>query len=292
MKNGPDQTSKHMKQLAFLVCFLFLFCGISAQDKNAAGARQKKGRSYRKALKNPLAAKYLIIKHYRDSVFPGEDLLQFKNLEHINIIGVYHKSVTSDTLFMSYLRIDSARLKQLPALRTLEMSNFDLHGRFPEELFVMKQLETLAIAVCGIKAIPPGIAALKSLTFLECRVNEISTLPKEMAQLEKLEDLDLCNNKFSLLPEVLADMPALKNLSLNNVESGYYIPPSPKYPIEVFINMINVLPQYFLIRKIAASDHFKKMYLVACKEDALRLWDLLNGDELTEEVHCSGARCD
>lgn len=282
-----------MKQLAFLVCFLLLFCGIRAQDKKAPGARQNMGRSYRKALKNPLAAKYLIIRHYRDSVFPGEDLLQFKNLERINVIGVYRKSVTRDTSFMPYLRIDSARLKQLPALRTLKMSNFDLRGRFPEELFVLRQLETLAIGVCGIKAIPPGIAALRNLAFLECRANELSTLPKEMAQLEKLEDLDLCNNKFSSVPEVLANMPALTRLNLANIESSYYIEPSPKYPIEIFINTISVLSQYFLIRKIASSGHFKKMYIEACPADAFRLWDLLKGDELTEKVTCFGRRgCD
>src|ERR1017187_4240892 len=191
--------------LLFVFFFLLLDYSFSQNNHSEKEMYQfPKHPTLQKALKkkHPEKVKYIHIEEYDDSIFPNNDILKFKNVEHIIVYGKQRLRKTKcDTLQkLTNIRIDKNKLSQLTNLKYLQFA-YIYFGGFPVELCFLKQLKGLSISFCFIDSIPKEITNLKSLEVLELRLNNIKFLPKEIATLNNLLILDLTNNSITKLPE-------------------------------------------------------------------------------------------
>jgi Leucine-rich repeat (LRR) protein len=112
--------------------------------------------------------------------------------------------------------------------------------KFPEKIYLLKNLQYLDLSKNSIKEIPEGIGALTQLQYLACsktgleRVpadigklvnlkyinlnqNELVLLPPQFGDLEKLEIADLWSNNLNELPSTMGKLLKLKVLDLRNI---------------------------------------------------------------------------
>ena len=104
----------------------------------------------------------------------------------------------------------------------LSIFNVRLKGVFPEEIFLLKDLEYLDIRENGFSKIPSGIGTLKKLRYLDIRYNELKDLPVEFGKLKNLKKLYLGYNSFESVPEHLRNLESLFLIDIteNSLSSG------------------------------------------------------------------------
>lgn len=104
----------------------------------------------------------------------------------------------------------------------LSIFNVRLKGEFPEEIFMLNELEYLDIRENGLASVPAEINKLQKLRYLDIRYNELSELPERFSDLSALERLYLGYNGFETVPD---NLDGLQNLFLidfteNRVKGG------------------------------------------------------------------------
>jgi Leucine-rich repeat (LRR) protein len=93
----------------------------------------------------------------------------------------------------------------------LSIFNVRLKGVFPDEIFLLNDLEYLDIRENGLTAVPAEINKLKKLRYLDIRYNELAELPGSFNELTSLERLYLGYNSFETVPD---NLDGLENLFL------------------------------------------------------------------------------
>lgn len=93
--------------------------------------------------------------------------------------------------------------------------------KFPENLFKLTQLSTLALDRQAISSIPAEISRFKKLEHLRLIDNDIVNLPPKITKLSHLNELYLGRNRIISFPDEVFEMPWLKKLILydNNLNS-------------------------------------------------------------------------
>ena len=250
----------------------------------------------KKALKkkNVEKVKCIKIELYTDSIFPNNDLLKFKSVEHVFVVGKLRlRKKKSDPLpVLVKIRIDTNKLNQLTNLKYLQFLYVDF-GNFPVELCSLNHLKGLSLSFCNIDTLPKEISNLKSLEVLELRLNNIRFLPTEIETLNSLLVLDLINNSFTKLPKEILEIKSLKKINFTNIESpiessNEYINWRLPYPLhtnkigyvaerELFTNVLKC-PQLQKIC-IAVENYDKKLQIKNAIIDPLLLkkicWEIL-----------------
>lgn len=207
-----------------IACLLLIFVSINIGFTQEIGidkeysAKHKKAKSIEKALKskNYEEIKEIRIDYYTDSIFPNDDILKFKNVEMLIVMGpMQTKKGFPNITKPIKLKVDGKKLALLKNLKYLDLALFDLKV-FPKEIFTLTQLKELTLYCNFINQIPPEIGNLKNLEMLVIMFQNIHSLPKEIASLEKLELLELNNNLFTELPLELKDLKSIKKIVIDN----------------------------------------------------------------------------
>ena len=102
-------------------------------------------------------------------------------------------------------------------LESLWLAHTDF-SHFPEEIFEFKKLRELNLSYNQIKEIPPSIIKLENLEKLDLISTELIGLPSSMEQLTNLKDLAIESCYFESTPEVLFKLKKLNSLTLNNTQ--------------------------------------------------------------------------
>jgi internalin A len=136
----------------------------------------------------------------------------------------------------------------------------------PEELWELRQLQTLYLNNNRFKAVPRLISKLTNLTSLDLSSNKLRTLPESIGQLVNLTSLDLYSNQFKTLPKSITKLINLNCLDLR-------------------LNQINTLPESIgqLINLWHLNIRYNKLQIIPksiCQ--LINLWYLdLGFNELT-----------
>jgi len=213
--------------------------------------------------KNYDNVKKIVINYYADSIFPNEDILKFRNLESICIIGLFkHNKEYPEINKPIRLKIDIDNIKKIKNLKTLSISSFDLRN-FPDELFELKNLKALSIGCSYLNEIPNKISNLNELEYLELRLNNIKNIPIELSKMENLIYLDLANNLFTEIPKELLNIKSLKNINLSNTEIAKkdLLMLSFDKKEKASINNINYLKNTELLIKILESNQLESIII-------------------------------
>ena len=172
------------------------------------------------ARKDPLTITRLALTEYTDSVFPNQEILRYKNLVSVRLTGrsvrIRRKDIAQRPVRLS---IDTLALKELPSLRYLSLTQFDL-SEFPDGIFQMKKLEGLELLACQVESLPDRISELHALKALHLPVNYLSDLPMSMVSMNSLKSLDLVNNHFLQTPKVISHLHSLRILDIGNREGN------------------------------------------------------------------------
>ena len=87
-------------------------------------------------------------------------------------------------------KVDQLRDKSLllPAMQRLEGLNCFMNplNRFPDELFELRSLDTLAWGLCGVAELPEAIGELRALRYFTCMGTKLAALPERFCELESL----------------------------------------------------------------------------------------------------------
>ncbi|XP_019536164.3 uncharacterized protein LOC109407551 [Aedes albopictus] len=86
----------------------------------------------------------------------------------------------------------------------------------PEQISLLKHLESLNLSQNLIEALPKSIGKLRNMCSLKLSENKLTRLPKEIGALENLEILEVSKNRFSELPVELSNCHKLKELILDD----------------------------------------------------------------------------
>jgi len=94
----------------------------------------------------------------------------------------------------------------------------------PVEIFQMKNLETLDLALNEIKNIPDDIGKLKKLKYLSLSYNLLTDIPEGIGELKNLEILFFLDNELTKFP---VEICSLIHLTKVNLTANYisYVPP-------------------------------------------------------------------
>lgn len=206
---------------------------------------------------NPDEVEHLFIQGYEDSIFPNGDILKFRNLKSLFIVGRWVKSKKSDSITLPPLKltIDTNGLKKMKNMKLLDMSFFDF-SEFPSEFLLLDQLEYLVLGSSLISDVPPEINKLKKLDHLSFRLNNLTSLPTEISSLKKLRAIDLANNRLDHIPDFLLEMDSLSFISLANTETKTEMPNGVWYwPFHLYTNDINYFKSLDKLETLATKGH-------------------------------------
>jgi len=106
---------------------------------------------------------------------------------------------------LKYLEMGSASMPELYATRLTEL---------PENLGLMKNLESLYIQNNYLTSLPGSIGLLENLNVLKLGGNNLKSLPDEIGFLQNLEKLTVWKNQISELPATIGNLRGLKYFSL------------------------------------------------------------------------------
>ncbi len=97
--------------------------------------------------------------------------------------------------------------------------------KFPEKIYLLKNLQYLDISKNNIKEIPEGIGALTQLQYFACSKTGLERIPADIGQLKNLKYINLNQNELVLLPPQFGDLESLEIADLwsNNLNE---LPPS------------------------------------------------------------------
>lgn len=151
---------------------------------------------------------------------------QFVNLEELYIEGNSFSGV-----------IDSTFANNLMRLRALDMSNNQLGGSVPSELFTLPELVVVDLSNNLLQGrLPTEVAVQDNMRFLSLFKNSITgPVPSGLANFRNLQYLDLANNKLTgdLNADVFA-MPFLINIFMSE-NPGFTQGPVPE-----MVDMVNL----------------------------------------------------
>ena len=123
-------------------------------------------------------------------------------------------------LDLTHTGIDSVEgISAAMSLTDLFLTSNKFQSAFPEELFLLRNLETLSLGFNDMTGtIPAGIGSLTALQFLDLNENEFQgPLPVTFASLTNLEVLLLQSNNLSgILPQGLGLLPNIRFLDLSD----------------------------------------------------------------------------
>lgn len=104
----------------------------------------------------------------------------------------------------------------LKNLQYLDLSKNNIK-EIPEGIGELTQLQYFACSKTGLERIPVDIGKLKNLRYINLNQNELVLLPPQFGDLEKLEIADLWSNNLNELPPTLEKLKKLKVLDLRNI---------------------------------------------------------------------------
>ncbi|RME15085.1 MAG: leucine-rich repeat domain-containing protein [Bacteroidetes bacterium] len=137
---------------------------------------------------------------------------------------LYSQEVLLDSLSLAsakeYNNLDSA-LKQPDKVYKLVLRKQKLKS-FPQEIFLLKNLQYLDISKNNIKKIPDNIHQLKYLQYFSCSKCKLSKIPESIGQLEHLYYLNLNQNDIDSLPESIGNLKKLRILDLWDNNLSYF----------------------------------------------------------------------
>ncbi len=130
--------------------------------------------------------------------------------------------VQADQVYV--LDLTRQRLKEFPQevflmrnLNTLVLDRNKLDS-IPNRIQDLHHLQILSVERNNLETLPDGICALDSLRQLRLGDNEIARIPENIGQLQALEVLSLWSNVVGYYPESLSELKRLKELDLLNVQ--------------------------------------------------------------------------
>ncbi|XP_074660755.1 malignant fibrous histiocytoma-amplified sequence 1 homolog [Tubulanus polymorphus] len=160
--------------------------------------------------------------------------------------NIFSKKEVSELLLPSNnIRSLPTDMRKLRNLTKLDISRNGIrctgpndYGGMPSEMEMLTKLETLIMAECNFRYIPPVVWKLQSLLYLDisrnkinalspdvgnlyklrrlnCQETNISTLPPEIVYCDDLEELLLWGNSIETLPETMVEMTNLETLAIN-----------------------------------------------------------------------------
>lgn len=282
---------KMIRKFIYILSLLFFSISVSAQETEAEKlfriSNHKSSIPIEKAKnKNPEDVQGLYVRNYTDTVFPNKEILKYKNIEHLNIIGKWqlYKKDTINQKFPISLKIDVELLKQFPKLKFLTLSYFDLSD-FPEEIYKLDKLTLLRLDLCNIDSLPLGITKMRSLEVLSLRLNNIKKLPKDIADLNKLLILDFNNNSFTTIPQEILKMNSIKKISFGNIETQKEAAPTKYFPFYSHLNKIDYIKEMDVIKEVLSKEHvnFFYIHLPTC-EDKKNVYRILSNKELSAKM--------
>ena len=163
---------------------------------------------------------------------PPQDLFLLPNLETLvldnNAISFEFSSI-DNALKLSTLDLSSTEVRSIegisaaPNLVELQLTNNNIEGTIPNELFQMSKIEQLALDFNQFSgSIPNVIGNLYYLRLFSCAFNRLKgPLPVALGNLKQLVTLRLQSNNFSgMIPDELGDMTNLAFLDLSNQRSN------------------------------------------------------------------------
>lgn len=277
-----------IRKFAYILSLLFFSISVSAQETEAEKLyrtfNHKSSIPIEKAKnKKPEDVQGLYVRNYEDTIFPNKEILKYKNLEHLNILGKWKKDTTNQKFPIS-LKIDVELLKQFPKLKFLTLSYFDLSD-FPEDIYELDNLTLLRLDLCNIDSLPLGITKMKSLEVLSLRLNNIKKLPKDIADLNTLLILDLNNNLFTSIPQEIVKMNSIKKISLGNVETQKEAAPTKYFPFYSNLNKIDYIKELDIIKQVLTKEHVNvfHLHILTC-EDKNNVYRILSNKELSAKM--------
>jgi len=91
-------------------------------------------------------------------------------------------------------------------------------SKIPDNIFKLKNLETLDLGFNAIREVSPQIGKLVNLKTLMLPSNRITHLPEELTQLKQLNELNLSANPLKNLPKSFVTMTQLEYLSFGDMK--------------------------------------------------------------------------
>lgn len=122
------------------------------------------------------------------------------------------------------LDLTRSRLKEFPQevflMRNLNKLVLDRNklDSLPNRIQDLKHLQVLSVERNNLESLPDGLCALDSLRILQLGDNEIARIPENIGQLQALETLSLWSNVVGYYPESLSELKRLQVFDLLNVQ--------------------------------------------------------------------------
>ncbi len=253
-----------------LILFLLLQFGIAQSVEGQVADVEKIlfKNNNRKNLKwadkqNPDEVKILYIKDYDDEIFPNEEILKYKNIEHIYVAARPLLIHVNDSMREPLkIVIDTVRLASLSNLSYLRMEQFDFRS-FPTELTIVRSLIGLALNNCLIERLPTEINRFTQLEGLFLRQNRLSSIPR-LSMLKRLKVLDLCNNSIEIVPD-LSENKALEEVYLANLNGLRESPYTWTWPVKLNVNMVDYQQQITALVNLLKLPRILKLHLYSSK---------------------------
>lgn len=88
------------------------------------------------------------------------------------------------------------------------------YKKFPEKIFMCKNLKHLDLSFNSIEEIPAKIKELTKLETLSINRNKIKDLPKEIGSLNNLKSIDFLANNISEIPTSLCNLKKIERINL------------------------------------------------------------------------------
>ncbi len=158
-----------------------------------------------------------------------------------------------------------SEIGELSGLTYLNIGYMPLQCEFPEAIFQLKELDTLALNSAGLQgAFPTGWSQLPKLKSLALMDNDLTgSVPEELAALERLEYLNICRNRLSgMLPAEVTAMPAWTSNDNYSQQDGYGfdVPESLAKEAEILLEIVEKIKEknpYVILNWDTESDIYQ-----------------------------------
>ena len=141
------------------------------------------------------------------------------------LVGTLHgaaQSLTSEQLDTCQVFTDlGVAVAQADQVYVLDLTRSRLK-QFPQEVFLMRNLNKLVLDRNKLDSLPNRIQDLKHLQYLSVERNQLVSLPDGICALDSLRELRLGDNEIARIPENIGALNALEVLSLWSNVVGYY----------------------------------------------------------------------
>ena len=127
-----------------------------------------------------------------------------------------HKIIFKDQLITDL----SEAIKRIKDCQEKNAKTLNLTGlkltELPDELFKLKQLESLDLYDNLLTELPERIGELNNLKELLASKNKLTELPENIGELKKLTTIKLDENNFKFFPEILTPLKSIQYISLED----------------------------------------------------------------------------